>query len=246
MNAMGTGEPLMAWRPENGTRLGVIPRRGGPKDIRWFEVEPSHVQHFWNAWVDGSRIELSGCRYDRVNFGLETEDSGTAAGVETIGSHPARYWIDLAAGTAGWEPIDDMLGEFGRINDDRTGVRTNCLYMPAFTRPGAVAGDFDTIVKYDTATGTRTTWYAGDTGHVGEAVFAPDPDGTAEDDGWILNLAHDSGRNRSELLVLDARDIAAGPIARVEVPQRVPFGFHANWFASGAGEGAPRRGERRG
>ena len=47
-----SGEPLMGWKPENGTRLGVIPRRGGADDIRWFEVEPSHVQHFWNAWAD--------------------------------------------------------------------------------------------------------------------------------------------------------------------------------------------------
>lgn len=230
MNAMATGEPLMAWRPENGTRLGVIPRRGTADDIRWFEVEPSHVQHFWNAWADGNRIELSGCRYERVDFGLETEGSEEASGVGTIGSTPARYWIDLDAGTAGWEPIDDLVGEFGRINDDRTGVRTNCLYMPAFTRPGAIAGDFDTIVKYDTASGTRKTWYAGDAGHLGECVFAPDPAGTAEDDGWILNAAHDSGRNQSEVLVLDARDVARGPIARVQIPQRMPTGFHANWF----------------
>jgi carotenoid cleavage dioxygenase len=235
IKAIATGGPLMAWRPENGTRLGVIPRRGTAGDIRWFEVEPSHVQHFWNAWVDGNRIELSGCRYHKVNFGLETKDSDAESGVETIGAKPARYWIDLDAGTAGWEPIDDMVGEFGRINDDRTGLRTNCLYMPAFTRAGAIAGDFDTIVKYDTSTGTRTTWYVGDSGHVGECVFAPDPEGTAEDDGWIVNAIHDSGSGRSEVVVLDARDIAAGPIARVQIPQRMPFGFHANWFAAAAG-----------
>jgi len=89
-------------------------------------------------------------------------------------------------------------------------------------------------VKYDTSTGTRTTWYVGDNGHVGECVFAPDPEGTAEDDGWIVNAIHDSGSGRSEVVVLDARNIAAGPIARVQIPQRMPFGFHANWFAAGA------------
>lgn len=230
MNAVGTGDPLMAWRPENGTRLGVLPRRGRADEIRWFEVEPSHVQHFWNAWADGDRIELAGCRYERVNFGLETEASDAEAGVETIGAPAARYWIDLASGTAGWEPIDDMIGEFGRVNDDRTGVRTACLYMPAFTRPGALAGDFDTIVKYDTAAGTRDTWYAGAAGHVGEVVFAPAPNGSAEDDGWLLTMSHDDARAVSEVLVLDARAVAAGPVARVRLPHRVPFGFHANWF----------------
>jgi carotenoid cleavage dioxygenase len=233
MKALGTGDPLVAWRPENGTRLGVLPRRGRADEMRWFEVEPSHVQHFWNAWADGERIELAGCRYERVNFGVEAESSDAESGVETIGAPAARYWIDLARGAAGWEPIDDMLGEFGRINDDRTGTRTQCLYMPAFTRAGALAGDFDTIVKYDTAAGRRETWYAGDAGHVGEVVFAPDPRGTAEDDGWLLTLAHDDRHGRSEVLVLDARDVGSGPIARVRLPQRVPFGFHANWFPAG-------------
>lgn len=233
MDAMATGEPLMAWKPENGTRLGVIPRRGGPDEIRWFEVEPSHVQHFWNAWADGNRVELAGCRYPRVDFGLETEGTDEESGVQTIGGYPARYWVDLDDGTAGWEPIDDMLGEFGRINEDRTGRRTDCLYMAAFTREGAMAGDFDSIVKYDIARGTRSTWYAGDAGHVGEAVFAPDPAGTAEDDGWIVTSFHDDDRGQSEVIVLDARDIEAGPIARVRTPQRMPFGFHANWFPQG-------------
>ena len=33
-------------------------------------------------------------------------------------------------------------------------------------------------------------------------------------------------------LRFDARAIEEGPIARVQIPQRMPFGFHANWFAS--------------
>lgn len=232
MEGLSKGEPMMVWRPENGTRLGVIPRRGSADQIRWFEVEPSHVQHFWNAWQDGSRIELAGCRYPEVDFGLETEGSDDDSGVGTIGSYPARYWIDLDAGNAGWEPIDDMLGEFGRINEDLTGLRTNCLYMAAFTREGAIAGDFDTVVKYDTSTDSRQTWYAGDTGHLGEAVFAPDPAGSREDDGWIVTSFHDSGSGQSEVVVFDAHDISTGPIARVKTPQRMPFGFHANWFAA--------------
>ncbi len=232
LDALSRGESMVQWRPENGTRLGVMPRLGSADEIRWYEVETSHVQHFWNAWVEGNRIELSGCRFPEVDFGFGPDGSEGEEGIETIGAHAARYWIDLDTGTAGWEPIDDeILGEMCRVNDDRIGVRTDCLYMSAFTREGAIAGDFDTIVKYDTAKDTRTSWYAGDSGHVGENVFAPDPDGSAEDDGWIINSMHDdSGSGQSSIVVLDARDLAAGPVARVLIPQRMPFGFHANWF----------------
>ncbi len=67
---------------------------------------------------------------------------------------------------------------------------------------------------------------------MGESVFAPDPDGSAEDDGWLLNIVYDAAADSSDLLVLDARDVAAGPVATVHLPRRVPFGFHANWFAA--------------
>jgi carotenoid cleavage dioxygenase len=30
--------------------------------------------------------------------------------------------------------------------------------------------------------------------------------------------------------VLDATDVAAGPVASVRLPQRVPYGFHAAWL----------------
>ncbi len=60
----------------------------------------------------------------------------------------------------------------------------------------------------------------------------PDPNGTAVDDGWLLKAVYDDATDRTDLCVLDAREVASGPIARVHVTQRIPFGFHANWFAA--------------
>ena len=34
------------------------------------------------------------------------------------------------------------------------------------------------------------------------------------------------------VVVLDAEDVAAGPVATVALPQRVPAGFHGTWFAA--------------
>jgi carotenoid cleavage dioxygenase len=31
-------------------------------------------------------------------------------------------------------------------------------------------------------------------------------------------------------VLLDARDITGGPVARVVMPRRLPFGFHGNWM----------------
>lgn len=60
-------------------------------------------------------------------------------------------------------------------------------------------------------------------------MFVADPDGTAEGDGWIFLVVYRSESHRSDVVVLDARAIADGPIASIELPVRVPYGFHAAW-----------------
>jgi carotenoid cleavage dioxygenase len=64
----------------------------------------------------------------------------------------------------------------------------------------------------------------------GEAVFVPAADDAGEDEGWVLSLVLDQDRGTTELLVLDASDFAGQPVASVEIPARVPVGFHGAWF----------------
>jgi carotenoid cleavage dioxygenase len=64
---------------------------------------------------------------------------------------------------------------------------------------------------------------------VGEAVFVPRADDAVEDDGWLLTLAYSPDKDTSALYVLNAADPAGEPQAVVELPQRVPVGFHGNW-----------------
>ena len=220
------GGPVASWSPENGTRLGVMPRMGSADDISWFEIDPCHVQHFWNAWADGDRIELRGARWKEVDFGYEAEGSS----IEVEPALPARFWVDLAAGKAGWEHFDDMGGEMCRFNDDYNGVYNRYDYMAAYTTPMAQLGGFDAVAGYDAATGERQVWDFGGEREVGEPVFAPDPNGSDEGDGWVLCFATDRGATFTEINVFEARRLSDGPAAVVRLPQWVPAGFHANWF----------------
>ncbi len=81
-----------------------------------------------------------------------------------------------------------------------------------------------------TETGATQERFYADSEVSGEHVFAPDPDGTAEDDGWLLSVVTDRATDTTDLVVLDAHDLTAEPVARVHIPRRVPIGFHANWF----------------
>jgi carotenoid cleavage dioxygenase len=64
-----------------------------------------------------------------------------------------------------------------------------------------------------------------------EPVFVRRPDAVEEDDGWILSYVYDGNRNLSDVVILDAQDFAGDPIATIQLPVRVPFGFHGGWAA---------------
>ncbi|KAK3392910.1 retinal pigment epithelial membrane protein [Podospora didyma] len=79
-------------------------------------------------------------------------------------------------------------------------------------------------------------WYAQ------EPRFVPRSDSQSEeDDGWLLTYVFDEstqlderGRCRddaiSELWVIDAKGMK-DVVARIKLPQRVPYGFHGHWFS---------------
>jgi len=143
----------------------------------------------------------------------------------------ARWTFDLAedAETFSTEPLCDIPGEFPRI-DDRVAGRRHRHGWFAASRP-----DDDTlggIVHVDMAAGTQQAYWLPPGDVTSEPVFAAR--GAQEGDGWLLAVVWRAASNTSELIVLDARRIEAGPVATVELPQRVPFGFHGSWVAGQA------------
>lgn len=227
VEAMMKGEPGVRWEPELGTRLGVLPRRGTNDDIRWFPIDNTFVVHFFNAWDEGDTIEIWAPTFDKMPGGLQFDNP------EQIEEpKPWRWAVDLKAGTVTSEQTDDRSGEFPRINDDLAGRRHRYQYN-ALARTWEFEFDFHGVVKYDIETGGAEEYIHGPEAVSGEHVFAPDPEGKNEDDGWLLSFVSDRVTQKSELRVLDAREISKGPIATVEMPRRVPLGFHANWFPDG-------------
>ena len=90
---------------------------------------------------------------------------------------------------------------------------------------------FDGLIKYDFENGKSQTHEFGKNRYGGEAVFAPSSHGTAEDAGWLVTFVYDENSQTSELVIINAQDITNEPIARVIIPQRVPYGFHGIWIS---------------
>ena len=78
-------------------------------------------------------------------------------------------------------------------------------------------------------------WYAQ------EPRFVPRENGISEDDGWLLSYVFDESQldpttgecrpgAKSELWIIDAKNMK-DVVARIVLPQRVPYGLHGNWFS---------------
>jgi carotenoid cleavage dioxygenase-like enzyme len=224
LQAMMSGGTSISWQPEHGARIGVLTRSATTDTVTWFEMDPFFVFHFLNGWDDGDTVVVDGCRAPRMPtaFGDDVLTDPTPPTLH-------RWTMDLKAGTVTETQLDDRFGDFPRINMHRSGVPNRYGYI-ATGLNGSDSPEFTGIVKYDLETGGAQVHHYGNQVEAGEAVFAPDPDGTAEDDGWLLNLVFDRESATSELRIVDARDMEGDPVARVHLPRRVPFGFHGNWM----------------
>jgi len=222
-----SGESM--WQPQHGARIGVIPRHGTADQVRWFDIDPCFVFHFLNAWDDGDTIVAYGCRMPSIDLDFEARSDAMAAAASHPGIGLAKWTIDLAAGTCREEMVHDLRSDFPRLHDDRLGLPHRYGYASA-TLDGPMSLTFNGIVRYDLQTGAEVLLPFGEGTAIGEAVFAADPEGSAETDGWLMVYATDLAELRTDLCIIDARDLAAGPVARVHLPQRVPAGFHGNWM----------------
>jgi carotenoid cleavage dioxygenase-like enzyme len=217
------------WQPQHGARIGVIPRHGGNSDVRWFEIDPCYVFHFLNAWEIDDVVTAYGCRMPSIDLDFEGRDDDLA-GMSTLkGVGLAKWTIDLTAGTCREELVHDLRSDFPRLHDGKLGVPQRWGYAST-TLDGPITIGFNGIVRYDLDTGDDLTYGFGEGTVIGEAVFAADPDGNGEQDGWLMVYATDKAEGTTDFCIIDARDMDAGPVARIHLPRRVPAGFHGNWM----------------
>jgi carotenoid cleavage dioxygenase len=122
--------------------------------------------------------------------------------------------------------------EFPRVAAERVGLKNRFGFALAFGEgssdgPPEMVGHY----KFDLAKGTSELHPAGPGRNPGEPVFVPaagaDPD---SDEGYVMTFVYDGPSGKSELVIADASNFTAAPIARVKLPSRVPFGFHGSWI----------------
>jgi carotenoid cleavage dioxygenase-like enzyme len=220
------GKPAFAWEPDKGSHIGVMRRDGNVDSIRWFMTDPCYVFHPMNMWEEGTKIYADVMQYPNAPLFPNVDGSpGKPAGARLV-----RWTLDLAGNTntIKQEKLDDITGEFPRLDERRAGL----AYRHGYYAASSTNSDkllFDSIAHFDAQTGKRVlhTFAAGDA--PGEPVFVPRRPDAAEGDGWLLAVIYRGETDTSDLAVFDAQDVVKGPIGLASLPRRVPFGFHGNW-----------------
>ncbi|KAG5222992.1 carotenoid 9,10(9',10')-cleavage dioxygenase [Salix suchowensis] len=228
---------IFAFDETKKARFGVLPRYA--KDdllIKWFELPNCFVFHNANAWEEEDEIVLITCRLQ--NPDLDMVNGAVKEKLENFTNELYEMRFNMKNSVASQKKLSEPAVDFPRVNESYTGRKQRYVYGTLLDSIAKVTG----IVKFDLHSepepGKGKIEVGGNVkgifdlgpGRFGsEAVFVPSKPGTTseEDDGYLIFFAHDENTGKSSVNVIDAKTMSADPVAVVELPRRVPYGFHA-------------------
>jgi len=228
----GSGDMPIRWSDSYPARLGVMPRNGCDADVRWFDVNPCYVFHPMNAYEEGDEIVLDGYFQENPQpkplDGVDPRFGQLMAYVDEHSFQPKlhRWRFNLKTGETRESHLDDRILEFGSYSERVAGQKGRYLYSTT-TKPGWFL--FTGAVKHDLETGESWALEFGENRFGSEAPFAPRINAQDEDDGYLVSFITDMNENRSECVLIDAKDVQAGPVCRIILPHRISSGTHATW-----------------
>ncbi|MCZ8019721.1 carotenoid oxygenase family protein [Novosphingobium sp.] len=227
MKALISGEKFpYAWNRDHQARVGLLPKQGSADDIVWCNVDPCYVFHVANSYEDEQgRVIVDSAVYETMFEGGADGPAGRSLGME-------RWTIDPAARQVARQTIDPTPQEFPRPDERFFGQPYRFAWamgLPDNDDP-AFLGE-QPLYRHDLATGGRTQHDFGPGRVPGEFVFVPRSADAPEGEGWLMGYVIDTRNETTDLVILDASNMAAPPVASVHIPHRIPPGFHGNWLA---------------
>lgn len=226
----------ITFQPQQPTKILIIPRdpawKGKPQIL---ETPSGFVFHHANAYEQGGQIVIDSVCYEDLPA---VEPGSDYHETEFEALSPGQLWrfrLNLEAGTVDRQLLETRCCEFPFVHPAIAGRKHRYIYLAA---AHAEAGNapHQAILKVDVETNERKLHSLAPDGYVGEPVFVPRTQPTAglytklsgdEDDGWLLCMVYDGKRDRSAVVILDARDLKL--VARLNLQHHVPYGLHGSF-----------------
>mmetsp|Transcript_124702 Transcript_124702/g.248983 ORF Transcript_124702/g.248983 Transcript_124702/m.248983 type:complete len:640 (+) Transcript_124702:46-1965(+) len=222
-DADGTGELIFVSRDKQGSEV-IVP------------VDNLVCEEFANAFeCEDGKIVLDCVVADRWDPHLPRDNVSTPLWEQENPSgwprqQLVRYEVDLQAKT--WTKCTCCERHIGltSVNASVSGLQHRyifCAVGHSETGIGPMAG----VGKIDMQSSTFTVdcWVPNSTEFCCQPVFVARQGSVEEDDGYLLSILFDGDAQRTEVVVLDARNVSQGPVCRIPLKTAVPHGFQACW-----------------
>jgi carotenoid cleavage dioxygenase len=219
---LGRGYFPFSWDDNHQSRIGLLSRNGDSNEVKWFEIDRTYFFHTFNAHEDANgNVIVTAAAYGRL---FDTDWNGPF----TESPPQLTKWeLNTKSGQAISTKLDDRSVEFPRINPSLVGKSNRYAYALASSNPKEP--DFNEVVKYDFKNDTSEVYEYGPGKFGAEPVFVAAEGAKSEDEGYLLSLVYNQETDKSDLIILNAKEPKSGPLATIHLPQRVPYGFHGEW-----------------
>lgn len=218
------GEPIFKWEPNLNTRFAIMPRYGNNNDVIWFEDQSCMGFHVVNAREEGEKIILEMVVMDNIPENMIAFSDDNISYINYF----TRWTFDLKKRKIVKERIDELNVEFPRIDERFIGRNNQHAYMNASINRN-LSNSFDSIIHYDFKNNKKQIHHFGEGSFPLEPIFVSRSANAQEGNGFLLSYVYRESLNRSDLVILDAQQVDTEPLAIVQLPHRVPFGFHGCW-----------------
>ncbi|HUN72941.1 MAG TPA: carotenoid oxygenase family protein [Steroidobacteraceae bacterium] len=226
------------WEPSRPSFVGIMPRAGSVRDMRWFRGPAYSAYHFMNAHTDGNQVHLDFTHGSVNPFPFIQEASKIQVRPEDMRGQFVRWTFNMARPGEQWEEyVLGPAGDMPRIAEKDMLVKYEVGYYQSFDPgvgppliAGPVGAGFNTILRIELASGKLARLPMDQRSTVQEHVHIPARQPGHE--GYLAFLVDLHDEQRTEMFVVEAARLERGPIARIRIPLRLRVGVHGNWVAA--------------
>lgn len=212
------------------TKIIIIPRTTNTpiEKVKILETKAGFIFHHVNAFELENEIIVDSICYESL---MKVEPNSDYRKTDFEKNSPPQIWrfhLNLLENQVENQLIDSRTAEFPTINPRHVGKPYRYLYIAA-AHKSTLNAPLQAIFKVDLESGKKQLWTTAPRGFVGEPIFVPRANSQQEDDGWIIVVVYNAENHRSEIVILDAKNLEKGKIAKLHLKHHIPYGLHGSF-----------------
>ena len=203
--------------------VGILPRDGEAKDVRWFKGPSRNTLHFLNATDRGNKV---------------TMELPTSSG-ERDASQIRRWTFDLDSKSDAFqeEVVSTTPGFLPRMDDRYLSLDYRYAFISSRVAAAGASASADprapatqVVQRLDVKSGEIKQCTVEGKIALQESCFVPRANSKNEGDGYVMTIASNFETMSSDMIITDAQHLEDGVIATVKLPFRLRSGTHTNWY----------------